>query len=186
MNGAFLNRAAAWAISAGDAGWLAAAGAIAAGAALGFAPFNVVRARMFLGDVGSYFFGAWLAVAAVLGLRAGLAPEAVLAPLVLYAADTGVTLVRRVVTGETWYEPHRDHAYQRLVRAGWSHVQTTVVVAAVMAVCAALGAVSLHGSATLRALADVALVAVLVAYLVSPSLLAGRSSQAAPAAPATP
>src|SRR2546428_1510295 len=37
-----------------------------------FLPFNFPRARMFLGDVGSYFFGAWLAVLAVVGLRQGL------------------------------------------------------------------------------------------------------------------
>jgi UDP-N-acetylmuramyl pentapeptide phosphotransferase/UDP-N-acetylglucosamine-1-phosphate transferase len=165
---------------------LAAAGAIGAGAALGFAPFNVFRARIFLGDVGSYFFGAWLAIAAVMGLRAGLAPEAVLAPLAVYAADTGVTLLRRLIAGETWYEPHRDHTYQRLVRAGWSHVQTTALVAVVIAVCAALGAVSLRGSAPARAVADAALAAVLVAYVVAPLLLAGRRSQAAPAAPAAP
>ncbi|HJV08457.1 MAG TPA: hypothetical protein VJ653_02220, partial [Acidimicrobiales bacterium] len=59
---------------------LAAGGAIIAGAALGFAPFNLPKARMFLGDMGSYFIGAWLATVAVLGLRAGVAPEAVLAP----------------------------------------------------------------------------------------------------------
>ena len=60
---------------------LAVGGAIVAGAVIGFAPFNLLRARMFLGDVGSYFLGAWLAALAVLGLRAGIAPEAVLAPL---------------------------------------------------------------------------------------------------------
>jgi UDP-GlcNAc:undecaprenyl-phosphate GlcNAc-1-phosphate transferase len=31
------------------------------GAAIGFLPFNAVRARVFLGDVGSYFLGCWLA-----------------------------------------------------------------------------------------------------------------------------
>ena len=32
-----------------------------AGVVACFAPFNVPKARMFLGDVGSYFIGAWLA-----------------------------------------------------------------------------------------------------------------------------
>jgi UDP-N-acetylmuramyl pentapeptide phosphotransferase/UDP-N-acetylglucosamine-1-phosphate transferase len=162
---------------------LAAAGAIVAGAALGFAPFNLVRARIFLGDIGSYFLGAWLATAAVMGLSAGLPAEAVLAPVALYAADTGVTLVRRVVAGKTWYAPHRDHTYQRLVRSGWSHAQTTSFVTAIIAVCSALGAVSLRESVTARALADAALAVVLVAYLVSPTFLARRASEAAPAAP---
>ncbi|MCA1694706.1 MAG: glycosyl transferase, partial [Actinobacteria bacterium] len=43
---------------------LSSASAIVALAAIGFAPFNFPRARIFLGDVGSYFFGAWLAVLA--------------------------------------------------------------------------------------------------------------------------
>jgi len=97
---------------------LATGGAIVAAAAVGFAPYNLPRARMFLGDVGSYFLGASLATLAVLGLRAGLPPEAVLAPLVLYLADTGTTLARRAARGEAWYLPHRDHVYQRLTRLG--------------------------------------------------------------------
>jgi UDP-GlcNAc:undecaprenyl-phosphate GlcNAc-1-phosphate transferase len=155
---------------------LAAGGAIAAGAALAFAPFNVARARMFLGDVGSYFIGAWLAAVAVLGLRAGVAPEAVLAPLALYVADTGLTLVRRVARGERWYLPHRDHVYQRLAEVGWSHVQTTTFVAGCVACCGALGAVSLADSAPARVAADLAIACIVSGYLLAPSWLAGRSS----------
>lgn len=147
---------------------LTVGGAVAAGAALGFAPFNLPRARMFLGDVGSYFLGAWLAVVAVVGLRAGVPPEAVLAPLTLYAADTGTTLLRRVARGERWYLPHRDHAYQRLGDAGWSHLQASAVVGACIAACGALGAVSLSGSVPARVAADVAVAAVLAGYLLAP------------------
>ena len=41
------------------------------GASLGFLPFNAVRARIFLGDVGSYFLGFWLAGLALLVVDAG-------------------------------------------------------------------------------------------------------------------
>lgn len=155
-----------------DTAVLAGGGALVAGAALGFAPYNLPRARMFLGDVGSYFFGAWLAATAVLGLRAGVPPEAVLAPLALYVADTGLTLVRRIARGESWYLPHRDHAYQRLGNAGWSHLRASALVGACIAVCGALGAVSLSRSVPARVAADVALVAVIGAYLVLPAGLA--------------
>lgn len=157
---------------------LAAGGAIAAGAALGFAPFNLPRARMFLGDVGSYFLGAWLAAVAVLGLRSGVAPEAVLAPLALYLADTGTTLLRRVARGERWYLPHRDHAYQRLGDVGWTHMQATALVTACIVVCGALGAVSLGHSVPARALADAGVAGVVGAYLLLPRWL-GRRSHAA-------
>jgi len=153
---------------------LAAGGAIVAGAALGFAPYNLPTARMFLGDAGSYFLGAWLAAVALLGLRAGVPPEAVLAPLGLYAADTGATLVRRALRGERWYLPHRDHAYQRLTDGGWPHLRTCAFVAGCIAACGALGAVSLSGSTPLRAAADVAIGAIVAGYLLAPTRLTGR------------
>ncbi len=151
---------------------LAAGGAIVAGAALGFAPFNFPRARVFLGDVGSYFLGTWLAVLAVIGVRARVPPEAVLAPLLLYGIDTSTTLVRRVLRHEPWYLPHREHAYQRLVRAGWSHERTTLLVGGIMAASAVLGAVSLTGSWPQRIGADVLLLGLCVAYTLLPGWLA--------------
>ena len=153
---------------------LAAGGALIAAATLAFVPLNFPRAQLFLGDVGSYFIGAWLAALAVVGMRAGLAPEAVLAPLSLYLADTGTTLVRRARASEAWYLPHRSHTYQRLTNLGWSHTTTTAVVGAAMAACSLLGAVALIGPLALRVAADLALAAVLVAYVASPDML-GRA-----------
>lgn len=158
---------------------LALGGAIVAGAAVGFAPFNLPRARMFLGDVGSYFIGAWLAILAVLGLRAGVPPEAVLAPLALYVGDTGTTLVRRVARGERWYLPHRGHAYQRLRDAGWPHVKVSAFVALSIGTCGALGAVSLGESFPARVAADAAIVGVIGSYLISPKWLVPRDSTVA-------
>ncbi len=162
-----------------DSPALTVGGAIVAAAALGFAPYNVPRARMFLGDVGSYFIGAWLAAVAVLGLRDGVPFEAVLAPLALYVADTGATLLRRALRGERWYLPHRDHAYQRLADAGWSHVQRSAFVAVCIVACGALGAVSLGDLLPARVGADMAIVGVIGGYLCSPRWLARRRSNMA-------
>lgn len=157
---------------------LALGGCVIAAAAIGFAPYNFPVARVFLGDVGSYFVGAWLAALVVVGLRAGLAPEAVLAPLAVYLADTSTTIVRRVRAGEVWHEAHRSHVYQQLVAMGWSHARTTVVVAGFAAGCAALGAVALHAPLVYRVAADGLALALLLAYLASPSLLARRPGNA--------
>ena len=146
-------------------------GLIVAAAAVGFAPFNFPKARMFLGDVGSYYLGALLAALAVLGLRAGIPPEAVVAPLAVYLADTGTTLVRRIRRGEVWHAPHRDHTYQRLVRRGWSHPRTTLSVATVMAGTSALGALSLTDSVALRIAGDLVLAGLLAIYLRAPAWL---------------
>jgi len=166
---------------------LAAGGAIVAGAALAFAPYNFPTARVFLGDVGSYFLGAWLAVLLVLGLRAGMTPEAVILPTGLYLADTGMTLVRRVRRQEAWHLPHRDHVYQRLTRRGWSHTRVTLGVGAVMALCAALGLVSRTAGLPLRAAADVVAALVLLAYLAAPALVdRSRHQVVAPRAGTSP
>ena len=144
---------------------------IAVGAALAFAPFNFPGARMFLGDVGSYFLGAWLAALALYALGTGISPEAVLAPLSVYLVDTGTTLIRRFRRRETLHLPHRDHTYQRLVRLGWSHTRTTLFVAAVMAVTSALGGLALTESLALRVAGDVLIALCLVGYLTAPRLL---------------
>jgi UDP-GlcNAc:undecaprenyl-phosphate/decaprenyl-phosphate GlcNAc-1-phosphate transferase len=153
-------------------------GLILAGTSLGFLPFNFPRARIFLGDVGSYFIGAWQAALVIVGLRAGLPPEAVAAPVALYLADTGVTLVKRVRAGDVWHQPHREHAYQQLIRQGWSHVRTTVMVGAAVGLCSALGAITL-GSLVSRVVADVLLAGALLAYLALPSWNAKRITRSA-------
>jgi len=144
-----------------------AGGLTIAAAALAFLPFNFPRAKVFLGDVGSYFFGGWLATMVVVALIEGLTPEVAVAPVLLYLCDTGTTLLRRIARRASWMEPHREHTYQRLVAGGWSHTGTTAFVAAMIALSSALGAATLAGN-PLRAGADVALVLLMVAYLTSP------------------
>jgi UDP-N-acetylmuramyl pentapeptide phosphotransferase/UDP-N-acetylglucosamine-1-phosphate transferase len=129
INGISCLHAAAIGLTWGAAGLLSAAasavllGGMLAAAALAFLPFNFPRARGFLGDVGSYFFGGWIAVSAV--VLYGRVPLLVIGlPLVPYVADTAWTLLRRIRRGAIWHEAHREHVYQRLVAVGWSHSQS--------------------------------------------------------------
>jgi UDP-GlcNAc:undecaprenyl-phosphate GlcNAc-1-phosphate transferase len=154
--------------------FLAAAGAALAAGALAFLPWNAVRARVFLGDAGSYGLGVALAVLAAYSVIRGIAPEAALAPLALYLADTGWTLQRRIRAGERFFEAHRTHTYQQLCDVGWSHQRVTMATSAVTATLCLLGAASLAGHPALRAGADLAGLALLAAYLRSPALL-GRA-----------
>jgi UDP-GlcNAc:undecaprenyl-phosphate GlcNAc-1-phosphate transferase len=151
--------------------FLAAAGAAVAAGALAFLPWNARRARVFLGDVGSYGLGAALAMLAVYAVMRGIPPEAALGPLALYLADTAWTLQRRIRAREPWLEAHRTHAYQRLCDAGWSHQRVTAVTAGTTAAVSLLGAVSLTGQPGLRAAADLTAIALLAGYLRSPALL---------------
>jgi UDP-GlcNAc:undecaprenyl-phosphate GlcNAc-1-phosphate transferase len=158
-------------------GWISgeapvtAAGMILVAVALGFLPFNFPRARVFLGDVGSYFFGGWIAAVAVWGALRGIPPEALVAPLALYLVDTGTTLAGRIRRGEPWLRPHRGHVYQRLVALGASHARVDLLVLLVMAGCSALGLVSITGSLPARLAADALAVLLLLWYLATPRLV---------------
>jgi UDP-GlcNAc:undecaprenyl-phosphate/decaprenyl-phosphate GlcNAc-1-phosphate transferase len=165
----------------GDA-FLVPAGAALAASALAFLPWNAGRARVFLGDVGSYALGAGLAVLAAYAVIRGIPAEAALGPLALYLADTGWTLQRRIRAGERVLEPHRSHTYQRWCDAGWSHQRVTTVTVALTVLLSLLGGASLTGSIVLRALCDAAGAAVLIAYLRSPAVLLRRAAASQPAA----
>lgn len=99
-----------------------------AGAALGFLPHNFPKARMFMGDVGSAPLGFLLAALALWVLRdyGRIAFASVVLLHLNYVMDTGITLIRRISRGENWRQAHKEHFYQRLVRAGKSHSFVTI------------------------------------------------------------
>ena len=97
-------------------------------ASAGLLPHNFPRAKVFMGDVGSVSLGFLLAVITVWIARdtswwmlpwLGLLHAN-------FVLDTAITMARRVALGERWYEPHREHFYQRLIRAGQSHQRVTL------------------------------------------------------------
>ncbi len=161
--------------------FLGPAGVAVAVGALAFLPWNFGRARVFLGDVGSYALGAALAVLAAYAVLGGIPAEAALGPLALYIADTAWTLQRRIRAGERWLEAHRTHVYQQWCDAGWSHQRVTAIATATTALLSLLGAASLTGHPTLRLVADVTAAGVLITYLRSPVLLMRRAAAQAEA-----
>jgi UDP-N-acetylmuramyl pentapeptide phosphotransferase/UDP-N-acetylglucosamine-1-phosphate transferase len=141
-------------------------GAIALGASLGFLPWNAPVARVFLGDVGSYFFGGIVACGLVVAAVHALGLAILAAPLSIYLADTGTTLVRRALGGRGLFVSHREHAYQRLVPvAAGSHL----VVAATAVLFAGLITVSWATAPTL--VACTATVLLCSAFVAAPELL---------------
>lgn len=107
---------------------------LVSGASLGFLVWNWPPARIFMGDVGSGFLGFLLGALALLAHReAGLSLFVPLILLAVFVTDATVTLLRRVVRRERWYEPHRIHAYQWLSRRFGSHRPVTLIAIAVNA-----------------------------------------------------
>jgi UDP-N-acetylmuramyl pentapeptide phosphotransferase/UDP-N-acetylglucosamine-1-phosphate transferase len=154
-----------------DADVVAVVGAVLTGSSMGFLPFNFPRARVFLGDSGSYFLGSMIAIAVLVALEAGAPLPAVAAPLVLYLADTSVTLLRRVRRGERWWEPHREHVYQRLANGPLGHTATTAIVAAMTGLLGALGLLTIDGGVAATVLVAAVAAIVVPAYLALPALL---------------
>lgn len=89
------------------------------GASLGFAPFNRPVAKLFLGDVGSLPIGLLLAWLLLQLADRGHLAAAIILPL-YYLADATITLGRRVVKGEPFWQAHRTHFYQRATDNGFS------------------------------------------------------------------
>lgn len=101
----------------------------AAAGGLGFLRWNWHPARIFLGDIGSVSLGyllGWL----LLGLAArGLWMPALILPL-YYLADATLTLGRRILAGERFWQPHREHFYQRALAPDGDHAKVLRVILA--------------------------------------------------------
>lgn len=103
-----------------------------AAAASGFLVWNWPPAKIFMGDVGSAFVGFVLAVLALQTSSEGTLSLTIW--LILFGAffvDASVTLVRRMLSGQRWYEAHRSHAYQRAARRWASHKRVSLSVLAI-------------------------------------------------------
>lgn len=120
----------AWLVAPDSTVWMLPA--VLAVAALGFLCWNFPPARIFMGDAGSGFLGIMLALLSV--QAAAVAPRLLWGWLILlgvFAVDATVTLCRRVIRGEKFYEAHRSHAYQYASRTLGSHRSVTLAVCAI-------------------------------------------------------
>ena len=101
---------------------LALASACVAASCAGFLPWNLGKARVFMGDVGSislgFVFGALLVIG--VGNQAFSLPVALLVMLV-FITDSTLTLIGRILKSERWYNAHKQHLYQRLIAGGRTH-----------------------------------------------------------------
>lgn len=171
MHGTVVGLFYAWAGAANDMTWMMCAGLVVAGAFAGFLPWNLSRGTVFLGDVGSYVLGGSLVAIAIGAFLSGVYVEYLLPPLLIYLADTTVTLVKRVQRGEIWYKPHREHVYQRLTDVGLSHVQSSLVVTLATVLVSLISLWGLRADGAGSVLAGLATAAVVVLYLCLPRIL---------------
>jgi Fuc2NAc and GlcNAc transferase len=105
---------------------------ILAAASVGFLAWNWPPARIFMGDAGSGFLGLMLGALSLSAAHA--APSLLWAWIILlgvFITDATITLARRVLRGDRFYEAHRSHAYQHAAQRFGAHKPVTVAVAIV-------------------------------------------------------
>lgn len=108
-------------------------------ACAGFLPFNVPRAQVFMGDVGSILLGFVFASQVVLLSRSWTEFFGIAALLLAFYFDELTTMAIRLSDGEHLGRPHRRHLYQVLVNElHWTHQSVATVYALGQAMAAGL------------------------------------------------
>jgi Fuc2NAc and GlcNAc transferase len=96
---------------------------------IGFLFWNRPPAKIFMGDVGSCVLGFTFAMLALLSDLSSLLPVNIWCILLaVFICDSTYTLILRVIKREKWYQAHRSHAYQDLIKNGLSHGRLAVLV----------------------------------------------------------
>ena len=136
------------------------------GAMIGFAYFNRPTAKVFLGDVGSLPIGlilGWLLLQVAGG---GHLVAAVIMPL-YYLADATITLCRRLIRREPFWEAHRSHFYQRATDRGFTTMAVVVRVFVVNIGLGILAVISVVVPGRPCEIAALTAAAILVAWLLA-------------------
>ncbi|MBE7047737.1 MAG: undecaprenyl/decaprenyl-phosphate alpha-N-acetylglucosaminyl 1-phosphate transferase [Ruminococcaceae bacterium] len=101
-----------------------------AGGCLGFLPYNMNPAKIFMGDTGSQFLGFMLAIISVLGLSKGAVIISFLVPFVILGIplfDTSFAILRRIIQRRPIMEADRGHLHHKLLDRGFSQKQTVAI-----------------------------------------------------------
>lgn len=111
------------------------------GALFGFLMHNL-RGTLFMGDAGALGLGALFSG---LALVSGLDIWTIATLALPFLVDVLMTLIWRAKHGRNWLEPHLDHAYQRLIASGWSHLDVAILYWGLSAASAAAAYIAAKG-----------------------------------------
>lgn len=110
---------------------------------LGFLPFNMPKAKVFMGDVGSIFLGSVFASLVFLASKTFLDFVCLASFLFPFYADELTTMLVRLRDGQSLTQPHRRHIYQLLanekgiphwkISVGFALLQLVVGTSAILA-----------------------------------------------------
>ena len=125
-----------------------------AGACIGFMPYNINPAKIFMGDTGSTFLGYVLAVVSIQGLFKFYTIISFAVPFLMLGLplfDTCFAFIRRIAHGQSPMHADRSHVHHRLIDMGFSQKQAVAVLYVISAILG-LSAVVLTTSGPLKAM----------------------------------
>ena len=112
------------------------------GACVGFMPYNLNPAKMFMGDTGATFLGYILATMSIQGLFKFYAVISFAVPFLILGLpifDTAFAFIRRIAHGQSPMHADRGHIHHRLIDMGLSQKQavaTLYVISAILGLSA--------------------------------------------------
>ncbi len=124
------------------------------GGCLGFLPYNLNPAKIFMGDTGSTFLGFALGVISIQGLFKHYMFISFVVPFLMLGLpifDTCFAFVRRIAHGQSPMHADRSHVHHRLIDMGFSQKQAVAVLYIISAILG-LSAVVLATTGPLRAM----------------------------------
>ena len=125
-----------------------------AGGCLGFLPYNMNPAKIFMGDTGSTFLGFVLAVVSIQGLFKFYTIISFAVPFLMLGLpifDTCFAFIRRIANGQSPMHADRSHVHHRLIDMGFNQKQAVAVLYVISAVLG-LSAVVLTTSGPVKAM----------------------------------
>ncbi len=143
------------------------------GACVGFMPYNMNPAKMFMGDTGATFLGYILATMSIQGLFKSWAIISFAVPFLILGLpifDTSFAFIRRIAHGQSPMQADRGHVHHRLIDMGLNQKQAVATLYVISAILG-LSAVVLTTSGELKAMiffAALCVVAVVAARVVFP------------------
>jgi len=115
-----------------------------AGACLGFLPFNIHPAKMFMGDTGALILGYALSTISVLGVFKFNALVSFLVPFLILglpASDTITSIIRRLLKRKSPFAADRGHLHHKLIDMGFSQRASVLIlysISALLGICAVM------------------------------------------------
>ncbi|MCI8572957.1 MAG: undecaprenyl/decaprenyl-phosphate alpha-N-acetylglucosaminyl 1-phosphate transferase [Oscillibacter sp.] len=112
------------------------------GACVGFMPYNLNPAKMFMGDTGATFLGYILATMSIQGLFKFYAVISFAVPFLILGLpifDTSFAFIRRIAHGQSPMHADRGHIHHRLIDMGLNQKQavaTLYVISAILGLSA--------------------------------------------------